>query len=243
MSTMDVVFDLETVRDTTIPWKGEEEGRVAPAPHNRIVAAGKLLLVDLKLRAVSVVVNDAEAGVRSLIRTLNDSRTRAVTWGGRRFDMPVLGAECLRLGIPFPRYFAPKAKGDDFRYRYNETPHLDLMDMMSDHGAALNASLDAASRVCGLPGKLDGDGGKVADMAAAGKWEEIATYNAQDLVCVGVVYIRSRYLQGKMPSAFYRATMAAFIADLREQAPSLVPYLDLINMDRLLSVGEPERGG
>ena len=76
-------------------------------------------------------------------------RPQVVTWNGRGFDLPVLALRALRFGLDFRWYY----RGEGYRYRFTEEGHLDLCDVISDHGAAKMTSLDGAARTIGLPGK------------------------------------------------------------------------------------------
>ena len=69
-------------------------------------------------------------------------RPHVVTWNGRGFDLPVLALRALRFGLDFRWYY----RGEGYRYRFTEEGHLDLCDVISDHGAARMTSLDGAAR-------------------------------------------------------------------------------------------------
>ncbi len=59
-------------------------------------------------------------------------KPQVVTWNGRGFDLPVLALRGLRFGLDFGWYY----RGEGYRYRFSEEGHLDLCDVLSDHGAA-----------------------------------------------------------------------------------------------------------
>jgi predicted PolB exonuclease-like 3'-5' exonuclease len=116
-----------------------------------------------------------------------------VTFNGRRFDVPVLVARCMRLGIPWPWYWREKSA----RIRYNSDGHLDLSDELTDFGATPPCGLDAWSRMIGLPGKT-GDGASVEGLAAAGEWERIGRYCAQDVRLTGALLLRWLLVRGRV---------------------------------------------
>ena len=66
---------------------------------------------------------------------------------------------CAPCGSAWTSAGTTGAKG--YRYRFSEEGHLDLCDVISDHGAAKMTSLDGASRTIGLPGKDGVDGSQV----------------------------------------------------------------------------------
>ena len=93
-------------------------------------------------------------------------RPQVVTWNGRGFDLPVLALRALRFGLDFRWYY----RGEGYRYRFTEEGHLDLCDVISDHGAAQDdlarrrgarrsgcpartASTAARSRGCSTPAR------------------------------------------------------------------------------------------
>jgi len=148
-------------------------------------------------------VFDLNARERQLILRFRDAMvTRPatlVTWNGRTFDLPVLAARALHLGVPWGWYYE-----DGYRYRYAKegTYHLDLMDVLSDYGAARSMKLGDAARLVGLPGKdVPGeehfDGSMVASVVAQGNLTankaKVARYCAQDVVQTALLFLRTRY--------------------------------------------------
>ena len=139
-----------------------------------------------------------------------------VTWNGRQFDLPVLAARALHLGVPWGWYYEER----DVRYRYSTDGHCDLMDVMSDYGAARSMKLDDAARLIGLPGKGSAtsvdhvDGSKVADIVAEGvvpvNQERIARYCLQDVVQTAIFFLRTRYHLEILTAAEYALSLATF---------------------------------
>lgn len=140
-----------------------------------------------------------------------------VTWNGRTFDLPVLAMRAFKLGLPWGWYYKDKFGA---RYRYGEEGHCDLMDFLSDYGAARQMKLGDAARLIGLPGKTDMDGSKVADVVAQGpsvaNEVKIARYCLQDAIQTAVLFVRSRLQTGKIGPEEYRASLATF-----EESPDI----------------------
>lgn len=233
----DIVVDLETVRDPENPPAATSDDRVPAAPHHRIIVGGALMLDEqLVLRGIRSFTNERECAI-SLARTLNDGRSRLVTFNGRRFDLPVLGAACLRHGVPFPRYFDGGKTG--LRYRYSDRPHIDLADWISDYGAAVPWSMSAATRLFGLPGKRDVNGSDVATLAAAGEIDKIIAYNLEDLLSTTLLHLRRLLVCEMISAADYKVVTAGIIDAAVKERPSLSAFVDETDMDRLLQVYEP----
>jgi predicted PolB exonuclease-like 3'-5' exonuclease len=136
-----------------------------------------------------------------------------VTWNGRTFDLPVLSARALHLGVPWGWYYDER----NIRYRYSSDGHDDLMDFLSDFGAARPMKLGDVARLIGLPGKTDMDGSKVEGIAAEGKSSanegKIAAYCLQDAVQTALVFLRTRYHLEIVDAAGYAASVDTFAKD------------------------------
>ena len=120
-----------------------------------------------------------------------------VSWNGRTFDLPVLAMRAFHHGVPWGWYY----DNSNIRYRYSTEGHCDLMDFLSDFGAARNMKLDDVARLVGLPGKgaeVDHiDGSMVASIVAQGSVAEnmarVARYCLQDVIQTALIFVRSRY--------------------------------------------------
>jgi predicted PolB exonuclease-like 3'-5' exonuclease len=82
-----------------------------------------------------------------------------VTWNGRSFDLPVINMRSLKHRLAMPWYY----QTEGMRYRYSESGHCDLMDVLGDYGAARHMKLhviredDSITHVA-LFGRLDVQG-------------------------------------------------------------------------------------
>jgi hypothetical protein len=155
-----------------------------------------------------------------------------VTWNGRGFDLPVLAMRSLRHKLAAPWYY----KSRDVRYRYSTEGHLDLMDFLSDYGGSRQARLGDVARLCGLPGKTDMSGDKVADLwARAGEHpgedaslrERVARYCLQDTLQTALVFARTRHLLGKVTAETCDALIETFRA-----SPEVAAAIE-VDWDRL----------
>ena len=98
------------------------------------------------------------------------------------------GAAGLRAGLDFGWYY----RGDGYRYRFSEEGHLDLCDVISDHGAAKMTSLDGAARTIGLPGKDGVDGSQVEGLWNAGELDSLRRYCLCDVAQTAFLFLRYR---------------------------------------------------
>jgi hypothetical protein len=135
---------------------------------------------------------------------------RIVTWNGRSFDLPVLALRALRHGVDFAWYY----RGDGYRYRFSEEGHLDLGDLIADFGAARMTSLDAAARLCGLPGKVGVDGSQVEGLFHDGQMDALRRYCLSDVAQTAFVLFRYKLIAGDIDRDTYRKVAADLLATL-----------------------------
>ncbi|MDF2697967.1 MAG: uncharacterized protein K0S65_6350 [Labilithrix sp.] len=100
---------------------------------------------------------------------------RLVSWNGGGFDLPVLRYRAMLLGVAAPAFYrhAEERGPNSYQDRYHGL-HVDLMDVLSGHGASARVGLGTIGPVLGLPGKtflerpvydhiLDGEGLRVTE--------------------------------------------------------------------------------
>lgn len=160
---------------------------------------------------------------------MNKWKPHLVTWNGRGFDLPVLALRALRFGVSFSWYY----RGAGYRYRYSEEGHLDLCDVLSDHGAAKMTSLDGAARVIGLPGKDGVDGSQVEGLFHAGQLESLRHYCLSDVAQTAFLFLRYRLVAGDLDRDAYRQAASGLLAAL-ESDGRFPKLLDGVNRQRLL---------
>ena len=120
-------------------------------------------------------------------------RPHVVTWNGRGFDLPVLALRALRHGLDFRWYY----RGEGYRYRYSEEGHLDLCDVLADHGAARMTSLDGAARLIGLPGQGRRRRQPGRGPLHAGQIEALRHYCLSDVAQTAFLFLRYRLVAGR----------------------------------------------
>ncbi|HEX4406171.1 MAG TPA: ribonuclease H-like domain-containing protein, partial [Polyangia bacterium] len=139
---------------------------------------------------------------------MNTRKPHLVTWNGRGFDLPVLALRGLRFGLNFNWYY----RGEGYRYRFSEEGHLDLGDVLSDHGAARMTSLDGAARLIGLPGKDGIDGSQVEGLFHAGQIESLRNYCLSDVAQTAFLFLRYRLVAGVIERDAYRRAATGLLA-------------------------------
>lgn len=240
-------FDTEAIEHPEIPAKPSEDGkdRVPAAPHLRIVAACGVVLEsrgnrrgdedvweDLWYEATrAVIFGGVGAGPRAIIEHLAKAFASRPTptivgYNSGGFDLRVIVAEALELGIPVPLLFDRKVS-----YRYGREGHEDVMDTLSNYGAGKQGSQEAWARRCGLPGKMGVDGSQVKDLHKAGKLQEITDYCLCDCGQLSGVWIRKEYIAGGLSLDGCQRSARSLVA-LFEREPSLRAIVEHERFDR-----------
>jgi predicted PolB exonuclease-like 3'-5' exonuclease len=214
-----LVLDIETIPDPELYSPPEPAAGVErpfpPLYACRPVVIGVMWLDEtLALKKLGTIGEGKdEAGMMAdFSEFMNTRRPHLVTWNGRSFDLPVLALRGLRHGLNFNWYY----RGEGYRYRFSEEGHLDLGDVLSDHGAARMTSLDGAARLIGLPGKgKDGvDGSQVEGLYHAGQLEMLRQYCLSDVAQTAFLFLRYRLVSGMIERDDYRRVAGALLAGM-----------------------------
>jgi len=157
-------------------------------------------------------------------RFFEAGRYRVVTWNGRAFDMPTILARSMIHGVEAPAWFRRGTKWDGYRHRFALDWHTDLMDAMSEHGAASRMTLDEAAATLGLPGKLGEHGSQVATMMAAGETGRVRAYCETDCLNLYALYLRWAHLTGRTDAAEHDRAILG-LGDYLERGRNERPHL------------------
>ena len=138
---------------------------------------------------------------------------------------------CARCasGLDFRWYY----RGEGYRYRFTEEGHLDLCDVISDHGAARMTSLTARRGRLGCPGKDGVDGSQVEGLFHAGQIEALRRYCLSDVAQTAFLFLRYRLVSGDLDRDGYRHAASGMLAAL-ETDGRFGRLLDGLDRRRLL---------
>lgn len=278
-----LVQDIETIPETELAtdWSKEREkleldGKKDPFPpltYHKVITIGMLTLDDDLLPVKSGCAAGGLAGGQtekemierwnSVVGNGGNTPLRMVDWYGRGFDVPVLQTRAFRYGIQLPWYFGlqPDNRGErsqwskEYRDRY-QGAHDDQAEIWTNRGAFSRPHMKDLAQLMGLPGKLDGDGGKVYDQwkdynhaknVAEGKtigppgtpeqyeaWRlksvEIGTkidaYCMQDVFQTAFIFQRLQYMAGKISIGHYQTCAAALLVFVEKADPLLRAKID-----------------
>lgn len=183
-----------------------------------------------RVRSLGTTTDGEATLIQSFYRAIEKYTPQLVSWNGGGFDLPVLHYRALVHGIAAPRYW--DLGQDDREFKFNNyisryhMRHIDLMDVLAMYQARANAPLDALAKLCGFPGKLGMDGGKVWEAYCDGHIDEIRNYCETDVVNTYLMYCRFQMMRGGFTPDEY-ADEINFVKNAlaQETSPHWVEYL------------------
>ncbi len=149
--------------------------------------------VKVRFRSYSLAGGIEEAERRILTefwRIVSEDRVGPlVSFNGRGFDSHFLMLRSMILNV--------KATRNLMGSRYDYSNHIDLLDLISFHGAGRLYSLDFVCRRLGLSTpKENMKAEEVKDRFREGRYRDIALYNLQDVLAIDRLYRRLRETLG-----------------------------------------------
>lgn len=181
-------IDIESVSPAA------DDGSFPPWPLHRPVVAS-VLSADRKrygqwhFDLESVTFEDGAAAVERVGHLLE--RRTVIGFNTRGYDLPVLALEALRhqqLGC----------SGLSLAWQANRYTgcHIDLLDLISGHGAARGASLAMLCGELSIPCKLDAHGSEVDEMMSKGQLDAVIRYCESDVaatLCLAALVLAFRH--------------------------------------------------
>lgn len=198
------------------------------------IVVGKL---DADFRIIDIVALD-EPEFRSHVMTEyfwrgweRYGRPTLVSFNGRGFDIPLLELAAYRYGISVPNWFDNGGRGwNQPRNRYNTAAHLDLQDVLINHGATrFSGGLNLAASLLGKPGKMDLRGDMVQELYTEGKLDEINQYCRCDVLDTYFVFLRYLVLIGTLSRDAEEQLVARskdWLLQQADETPAFATYLD-----------------
>ena len=143
----------------------------------------------------------------------------------------------MKYNISFPAWFDQnnpglnKTKWENYRQRFAEDFHTDLLDILGNFGAVKNLKLDLLCNMAGLPGKYDVSGDQVTDLYYAGKLDRIREYCQSDVLNTYWLWLKYELLKGKLTTEDY----ARFLMNMKDKMPGemgyYAPFADAIGIE------------
>ncbi|MDX8390889.1 MAG: 3'-5' exonuclease [Mariprofundaceae bacterium] len=192
---------------------------------------------ELILRRISSGGNESSSEqelITGFFNIIAQRAPRLVSYNGRGFDIPVLKYRAMVHGITAPRWFKEGDRYHSYDSRYSHKYHLDLLEVLSDHGASARCSLDEIAACFCIPGKLDTAGSDVRSLFEAGEIEAIRNYCETDVCSTLLLFLRWQYFCGELSMASYKRAILGlhhYLESESEMRTHLGDFLTAWNID------------
>jgi len=220
------VFDIETIPDAdlirdTLHLEGEDidvslsamdkqeaksGSSFLPLPYHKIITISAVIADDYgafkKISSIEGV--DEKEMIKNFLIFVDRQNPKLISFNGRSFDLPLLMMRAMKYSLSCPAYFEVdnnflnKSKWDNYRYRFSNRFHIDLMDHISEFGAVRGLKLDVLCSMIGAPGKYDVTGGQVMDLYYTDDLEKIKEYCESDVLNTYWLFLKYELLKGNV---------------------------------------------
>ena len=196
-----------------------------PIPFHQVVAISAVICDDYgKFEKVnSINGNNEKEMIKNFLDFIDKKQPKLVSFNGRAFDMPMLMIRAMKYNLSCLAYFEKenielnKNKWDNYRSRYSDRFHVDLMDHIGEFGAVRGLKLDLLCKMAGLPGKYDVHGDEVTELYYNNEIEKIKEYCESDVLNTYWLYLKYELLKGLMSKEDYMDNLFGFAEKLNEK--------------------------
>ncbi|NPA63970.1 MAG: 3'-5' exonuclease [Epsilonproteobacteria bacterium] len=231
--------DEEVTKRALELYEKESGTTFLPLPFHKIVAISAVIADDFgRFDRVSTIRGENEEEmIGEFLRFIDRHNPRLVTFNGRSFDVPLLLLRALRYNLTCPAYFEQenqqynKSRWDNYRTRFSETFHLDLLDSLSHYGAVRGMRLDHICQMAGLPGKFDISGGDVVELYYKDELSRIKEYCESDALNTYLLFLKYELLKGNIVLEEYRSILADMIPKLPKDRSYSQVFLEFLQKE------------
>lgn len=212
-----LVVDIETIPNPELIGPDFDPTVFPALPFHKVVCIGALRAQKIQGHTSRWepmqcdCIGDPEDSEAELIKKfwayLDSSKPTLITYNGRGFDVPALIVRSTALGIPTAGCWTHN-RYENYLYRYGDR-HMDLMDQLSNYGAARNIALDAMARACGYPGKIGGHGSEVSKQLAEEGIQAVRDYCLGDVLNTYGIFLNYLRTMGESTAASWSANRNA----------------------------------
>lgn len=165
---------------------------------------------------------DERAILSDFLRFINSKEPRLVSFNGRGFDLPTIMLRAMKYNLSAFGYFESenasktKNKWENYRARYSEKWHTDLLECLGNFGSVRNLNLDNVCKMLGIVGKYEVSGGDVYSLYYDKKdIEKIDFYCQSDVLNTYWLYLKYAILKDELRLEDY----AGILENFKEKLP------------------------
>lgn len=210
-----------------------------PLPFHKIITISALICDDFGrfVKIGNFASNEADSNnlpeeskiLEEFLAYLNKNNPKLVSFNGRNFDLPTIMLRAMKYYLSAESYFETsnemmphKNKWENYRSRYSENFHIDLLESLGSFGAVRGLKLDIVCKMAGIVGKYDTKGDDVYKLFYAKEYRKIEEYCQSDVLNTYWLYLKYQLLQGKISVVEYGDLLNIFL----EKIPKDKSYSD-----------------
>jgi len=206
-----------------------------PIPFHQVVTISAVIADDYgNFVKVGTFKGNEEDIIRDFFKFIDTKTPKLVSFNGRNFDLPMLFIRALKYNLSLPAYFDNSNKWENYRVRFSEQYHIDLIETLGNYGAVRGLKLDTLASMAGLPGKFDVHGDEVYKLYFDGEIKKIEEYCESDVLNTYWLWLKYEVLKGNLLKSdyfLYLQTMADKLEDIKSYTPVFREFIqkELLN--------------
>ncbi|MDO7252973.1 3'-5' exonuclease [Helicobacter cappadocius] len=174
-------------------------------------------------KANNLNTEDTEKSIiEDFLKFINKSQPKLVSFNGRGFDLPTIMLRAMKYNLSAHGYYEQdnsafnKTKWENYRQRFSERFHTDLLDSLGHFGMIRNLKLDNICSMLNIPGKYDMSGNQVykifydKEMELQTRIAKIDEYCQSDVLNTYWLYLKYELLKGEMILGDYFSILDGF---------------------------------
>lgn len=175
--------------------------------------------------------DDERSIIGDFLSFIDRKNPKLVSYNGRNFDIPTIMLRTMAYNLSATAYYESdniqfnKSKWDNYRQRYSERFHIDLLDSLSHFGSVRGMKLDDICMMLQIPGKYDMSGDFVhqiyykKDTSPLQKLEKIQDYCQSDVLNTYWLYLKYELLKGELHLQDYYSILEDFASKIPNHKP------------------------
>lgn len=194
----------EAVSLRALEWQKEQSGsEFLPLPYHQIVSICAVIADSFgRFIKVNKIDGEDEAQMlRNFFAFVDKTQPKLVSFNGKNYDCPLLILRALKHKIRAQTYLDTTDKWNNYKTRFSELKHCDLLEVLGASGGRLR--LDSLCAMVGLPGKYEICGDAVLGLFYQNKLEKIHEYCESDALNTYLLFLRYELIKGNLSDADY----------------------------------------
>ena len=239
-------FDFdENLDDLTLSVKAQSEQEAKsgssflPIPYHKVVAISAVIADEFgRFKKVSSIEGETEKEmIENFLSFIDRYNPKLVSFNGRGFDIPMLFIRALKYNLSCPAFFEQdnqmlnKTKWENYRSRFSENFHIDLLDSLSHYGAVRGMKLDTICKMANIPGKFDISGDMVMELFYNNELDKIKEYCESDVLNTYILFLKYEILKGELSKEDYNSIILEMSKKLPRDRSYSEPFLDFVNKE------------